>query len=348
MSLAGPKTVLSQRHCISLFAFLLAVSALAQSPVRIYDDEDKRQVELLRRLKARSIDYQDFLAQAFQTKIDFYGQVVDQDGTAIEGARVVYSPDGDLRALGGNSPRFEMMTVKDGLFAIHAKGSGMYVSVKKEGYRDVRIKVAGPIKPGDRVGSGQRIQYFSMVTGPEFNHRPVVDRPVQFTLRKVGKIYNLLATDKLLEPKSNGEPLRVSLNGNEGSGHEIQIICKSDFGRTPVQAGVPHKYAWSFEIVVENGGIQEMKDEEGFEAPESGYVPKLTMASMDATAEAWRKGFREKSYYVRFDDGVSAKVEIYSGGASYESRNADTPYVNFQSLLNPDPKSRSLETPPIK
>lgn len=331
---------------ITLISGLIAISALAQSPGSVYDDEDKRQVELLRRLKTRSIDYQDFLAQAFRTKIDFYGQVVDQEGVAIEGARIVYAPDGDLRALGGNSPRFEMMTEKGGLFAIHTKGSGMYVSVKKEGYRGVRIKTAGPIKPGDRVGSGQRIQFFPMEAGPEFNHRPVVDRPVQFTLRKVGKLYDLLVTDARLSPKSSGEPLHVSLNGNEGSGHEIQIICKSDFGRTPIQVGVPHRYAWSFEVVVENGGIQEMKDEEGFEAPESGYVPKLTMASMDASAANWSKDFRHKTYYVRFDDGVSARFECQGGTELGNGK--DKPFVYLDGLLNPDPKSRSLEVGPMR
>lgn len=328
-----------------MLSCLFAVSALAQSRGQI-NDEDKRQVELLRKLKTRSIGYQDFLTQAFQTKIDFYGQVVDQDGNVIEGARVFYSPDSDLRALGGNSPRFEMLTEKDGLFAIHAKGTGMYVSVKKQGYRDVRIKVAGPIKPGDRVGSGERIQYFAMEAGPEFNHRPMENHPVQFTLRKIGKIYKLLATDRLLSPKSNGEPLRVSLNGNNGSGHEIQIICRSDYGLVSAQAGVPHQYAWSFEIVVENGGIRETKDEERLEAPEGGYIPKLTMASMDVSAGNWSKDFWDKTYYVRFDDGVFASFRC-QGGTSYQ-HDGDNPYVFLHSLLNPDPKSRSLETAPIK
>lgn len=351
---------MQMRYWLPLVPFLLAVSVLAQAPGRIYDDEDKRQVELVQQFKERRIDQKTFFARVFDTEIVFYGQVVDQNGVPIEGARVTYSSSMNFEvALAGRSPHFVTNSGKDGLFSIKTKGADLSVTVDKTGYRDVVSGISsryrgptrptGPsINPGDRVGSSEKVLYFEMNGYPELNHRPVAGRPVQFTLRKVGKIYKLLATDKHLSPKSNGEPLRVSLNGDEGSGHEIQIICKSDFGRTPVQAGVPHKYAWSFEIVVENGGIQEMKDEDGFEAPESGYVPKLTMASMDATAEAWRKGFREKSYYVRFDDGVSAKVEIYSGGASYESRNADTPYVNFQSLLNPDPKSRSLETPPIK
>jgi|LakMenEpi03Aug12_release.lakeMendotaPanAssembly.Ray.scaffolds.fasta_scaffold144799_2 hypothetical protein len=336
------------RYYIPLFPLLLVLSVLAQPTGRVYDEEEMRQLELVRRLKTRSITYPDFLAQAFKTRIDFYGQVVDRDGIAIEGARVVYSPDSDLSALGGNSPRFEMLTSKNGLFAIHTKGSDMHVSVNKEGYRKVTIKLTQPIKPGDRVGSSEAFHFFAMMSGPEFNHRPDPARPVQFTLREVGKLCKLIKTDRHLSPKSNGEPLRVSLNGNEGSGHELQIICKSDFGRTLVQPGVPHQYAWSFEIVVEHGGIQEMKDVEGFEAPEGGYVPKLAMASMDAGSENWRRGFRDKTYYVRFDDGVSAKVRIHSGGASYESRNADTPYVNFESLLNPDPKSRSLETAPVK
>jgi hypothetical protein len=292
--------------------------------------------------------YQDFLSQAFQTRIDFYGQVVDQDGVPIEGARVVYSSDADLRALGGNSPHFEMISEKNGLFTIHAKGSDMFVSVDKKGYRRVNVartrQPGQPIKPGDRLGSSERIQYFAIEGSPELNHRPEEGRPVQFTLRKVGKLFNLLVTDKRLLPKSNGEPLRVSLNGKRATGHEIQIICKSDFNRTPVQPGVPHQYSWSFEIAVENGGIQELKDD-GFEAPENGYVPSLTMASMDASASKWSNEFWDKSYYVRFDDGVSARFKCQGGTESYN--NTDKPFIYFESWLNPDPKSRSLETAPI-
>jgi hypothetical protein len=97
---------------------------------------------------------------------------------------------------------------------------------------------------------------------------------------------------------------------------------------------------------VENGGIQETKDEERLEAPESGYVPKVTMASMDVSAGNWSKDFWDKTYYVRFDDGVSASFRC-QGGTSYQ-HDGDNPYVFFHSLLNPDPKSRSLETAPIK
>jgi hypothetical protein len=337
---------------------LLAVSALAQSPGRAYDDEDKRQIELVRRFKERLVDPRSFFAAVFDTQIIFYGKVVDQDGIAIEGARVTYSPSVDFElALAGRNPRFETYSDKGGLFTIKTKGADLSIEVDKAGYRhvssDISSRSRGPVRPtgpsinpGDRVGSREKVQYFEMHGYPELNHRPVAGRPVQFTLRKLGEIYNLLVVDKRLSPRSNGEPLRVSLNGNDGSGHEIQIICKSDFGRTPVQAGVPHRYAWSFEILVENGGIQEMKDKEGFDAPEGGYVPKLTVASKDASAVRWSNDFRDKAYYVRFDDGVSARFKCQGG--TEHGNGKDKPFVYLDGLLNPDPRSRSLETLPIK
>jgi hypothetical protein len=345
-------------HNIVLCVFLLGVSAFAQSPGRSYDDEDKRQVELVRQFKERRIDQKTFLARVFDTEIVFYGQVVDQGGAPIEGAKVTYSSSMDFElALAGRNPELVTYSDKDGLFKIKTKGADLSITVDKNGYRDVVSDISsrhrgptrptGPsIQPGDRVGSSEKVLYFEMHGYPELNHRPVAGRPVQFALRKVGKIFKLLSTDKRLSPKSSGEPIRVSLNGNEGSGHEIQIICKSDFGRTPVQAGVPRQYSWSFEIVVENGGIQEMKDEDGFEAPEGGYAPRLTIASMDVSASRWSKDFGNKAYYVRFDDGVSARFKCQGGTEHGDGK--DKPFVYLDGLLNPDPKSRSLETPPIR
>ncbi len=345
-------------HNIILYVCLFGVSSFAQSPGRIYDDEDKRQIELVRQFKERRINQKAFLARVFDTEIVFYGQVVDKGGAPIEGSKVRYSSSMDFEvALAGRNPELVTYSDKDGLFKIKTKGADLSITVEKNGYRDVVSDISsrhrgptrptGPsINPGDRVGSSEKVLYFEMHGYPELNHRPVAGRPVQFTLRKVGKIYKLISTDKRLSPRSNGEPLRVSLNGNEGFGHEIQIICKSDFGQTPVQTGVPHRYSWSFEIVVENGGIQEMKDEDGFEAPESGYVPRLTMASMDVTAGRWSKDFGNKAYYVRFDDGVSARFKCQGG--TEHGNGKDKPFVYLDGFLNPDPKSRSLETPPIK
>jgi hypothetical protein len=342
---------------ITLISGLIAISALAQSPGSVYDDEDKRQLELVRQFKERRIDQKTFFAGVFDTKIVFYGQVVDQDGKPIEGARVTYSSAVDFElALSGRNPSLVTSSGKAGLFVINTKGADLSVSVDMEGYRevisDISSKSRGPtrptgpsINPGDRVGSSEKMHYFALHGYPELNHKPVVGRPVQFTLRKVGKLFDLVATDRRLSPKSNGEPLRVSLNGNKGSGHEIQIICRSNFGLTPIQPGASHQYAWSFEIVVENGGIQVMKGE-AFEAPEDGYVPRLTMASMGADADRWTKDFWDKAYYVRFDDGVSARFKCQGG--TEHSNGKDKPFVYLDGLLNPDPKSRSLEVGPLR
>lgn len=331
---------------MNLFAIAtqLLPSVLGQTSRQLSSD-DKLQIQLNRDWEEGRMDRSTYFARAFQTPILFYGRVVDQDLAPVEGARVVYSPSIDFAvALAGRNPRLEIKSDKDGFFEIRSQGSDIYVSVGKEGYRQVRVNHPQTVNPGDSVGSGVKIQYFDFTGRPEFNHRPVAKLPVQFALRKVGKLASLHIVDKLLSPRPNGDPLRISLDGSEGAGHRVQIICKSDFNRGAVKPGVLHQYSWSFEVLVEGGGIQELKDE-GFVAPESGYLPKMMVASVDATSERWFGEFPEKTYYVRFDDGVSAKFNC-QGGTSYDDKTND-PYVYFKSWLNPDSKSRSLETSPL-
>jgi hypothetical protein len=329
----------------AIYLVLFATTVLGQTSYKPTADE-LRHEELGRRMRSRQINPADFFKEAANTKIVFYGQVVDRDGVPIEGAKVTYCPSLGL-ASGGSDPRYELATGRAGFFTIKSSGVGLYIQVRKEGYRSVEIPPAlpasdGPAGRGRRFGSTGSFDYFNGLGHPELNHHPEEDRPVQFVLRKVGTIEPLKITEGLWFFKPPTEALKVSLEGNSSTAHSIKVICRSDC-KANVGSKDYSRFKWSFELHVQNGGVIEQLDD-GYEAPKSDYKPSLLLASMGESESRWMENFNEKKYYIRFDDGVCARIEI-SGGASYR-RGENRPYVNVTSYLNPNPKSRNLETPP--
>jgi hypothetical protein len=328
-------------------ALLAALTSFGQVPYRP-TEEEKEQIELVREIKEQRIDHASFLARAFKTKILFYGQVVDHAGMPVEGALVTYSPSADLGALDGRKAKYKLTSGKDGLFKIMTNGTDMYVSVEKEGYRRATVPrsddVGEAIQAGERVGSQMKIQYFDMFGKPERNHHPEEKRPVQFTIRKIGELEQLKhLSGRFRGVKPDGSPYRISLDGEDGMDHFIEIICRSEYDRPVSLPGTPRRYDWSFEVKVDKGGIQELKDD-GFEAPKEGYVPSLLMVKMPADEPRWHYRFPgDKYYYVRFDDGVCARFRVTQGGVVVNAKHE--PYVILKSWLNPNPKSRNLETP---
>jgi hypothetical protein len=328
---------------------LAALTSFGQVPYQP-TEEEKEQVELVREVKERRIDPASFLGRAFKTKILFYGQVVDHAGMPVEGALVTYSPSADLGALDGRKAKYKLTSGKDGLFKIMTNGTDMYVSIEKEGYRRATVPrsnvVGEAVQAGERVGSQIKIQYFDMFGKPERNHHPEEKRPVQFTIRKIGKLEQLKHVTGCFWVKSNGTPRSLSLEAKGSSIHCIEVICRSEYDRPVNSVGAPRRYDWSFEIRVEKGGVQEIKDD-GFEAPLDGYRPSLLIAAMSADDSRWVDEIHGvKSYYVRFEDDVCARIKIVGGGTSLKGQ-IDDPYIYLESWLNPDPKSRNLETLPI-
>ncbi len=309
-------------------------------------EEERVQMELVRSIKERRIDYESFLDRAFRTKILFYGQVVDQFGVPVEGAKVTYSPSASLSALDGRNTKYNLTSGRDGLFKIKTSGTGMYISVEKEGYRRTtvaRYEEGGEaIQAGGRVGSQAKIQFFDMFGKPERNHHPEEGRPVQFAIRKMGELEQLKQlSGRFRGLKPDGSPYRISLDGEDGMAHFIEIICRSEYDRPVSLPGTPRRYDWSFEVKVDKGGIQELKDD-GFEAPKEGYVPSLFMVKMPVDELRWHYRFYDKYYYVRFDDGVCARFRVTQGGVTVNAKHE--PYFILKSWLNPNPKSRNLET----
>jgi hypothetical protein len=337
---------MKKHHFLLLSAILSFSAALCGQAAYKPSVEENAQVELVRDLQAHRIDQLTFLNRVFQTPILFFGKVTDELGDPVGGATVTYTPSEGIRALDGKSQKYTLITGKDGLFTIKAKGSDMYVFVEKEGYRRVSVPRAlqsiDPVKPGEKVGSSIKVRYFDMTGRPERNHHPLEAHPVQFVIRKIGKLAELKEVKSSYSLKSNGAACGISLD--DTGAHEIAVRCNSDHARAAKSQGRTKPYSWSFVIEVGLGGVLEVAND-GFEAPVSGYLPSATIVSVSADSPRWDDAFRGKSFYVRFNDGVSAKV-TFAGGTSHDNV-SDSPYIYFHGLLNPDSKSRSLETPPI-
>lgn len=290
------------------------------------------------------ISLEDFYKSIFSTPIVFYGQVVDMEGKPVEAATVTYIPSSDLSSLAGKSARYTTLSDSRGMFTISTHGMDLYVSVSKDGYRPVQsapsVLSSSGAKGGQLVGSAKRFEYFNSKGRPELNHHPESGSPVRLVLRKIGKLEPLIHGEFKVRLQPDGTPKTWSLHAKGSPLHQVTMVCRSGATKQGTTAGYA-PFDWEFEMKVEKGGILEQTDE-GFEAPESGYVPSLIIASMKASAPRWLPRFDYKTYYIRFDDGVCARIQI-SGNASF-SNVADNPFVGYESYLNPNPDSRSLET----
>lgn len=180
--------LMKHAYLILLLARLAVFGQVAYQPTV----EEQEQIELVEKKKSGKIDPVSFFNRATSSKILFYGQVFDQDGMPVGGADVIYSTTSNyLQALGATNTKRKLTTGDDGFFSIKTNGIDLFVSIEKTGYRRAMVRRLNPdegLKAGERVGSSVLAQYFDMSGKPQRNHHPEEKRPVQFTIRKVGKL----------------------------------------------------------------------------------------------------------------------------------------------------------------
>jgi len=257
--------------------------------------------------------------EAFNTPITFFGQVADQNGAPVVGADVQIAANDN--AFGGKPAQHTLKTDGTGRFSIAGlKGITLAVEVSKPGYRI--------IPPADnRVTSSGVFSYALSSSRGKFQPDP--DNPVRFVLYRIQSnepLYKVASKDYPIA--KDGSPLVISLD--PAGSHRVVLQCWSNTVKSQRQ------YDWRVEIAPIKGGLL-TKGEMSFEAPAGGYVSKDSI-EMPASLprEQWDSSV-EKSYFLRFDDGLfgSAKMQIHSTGDHF---------VTWESLLNPKPGSRNLET----
>ncbi len=266
-----------------------------------------------------------FLDVLYSTPITFYGRVIDQHGSPVGGATVRYQAH-DTPTRSGREQT--LTSTVDGAFVISGvQGISLHVQVEKGGYRPFRQESdqndsAGSFGFGVNLGGGR--------------HVPDASRPVTFVLQKIGELEPLLVipSRRILIPK-DGTPRLISLHPDKSQTHSIEVSCRTDNDASALN----QPYSWKFEILAVNGEIQTRQGSFAFRAPTTGYQRKDAVemkASM--SRDVWRR-VAEKSYFVRYADGVHARLDIEMFTGSQQK-------IVLKSWLNPKPGSQNLEDPP--
>jgi len=260
------------------------------------------------------------ILDAMQGPIEFYGKVVDENSNTLGGAGVTFHWN-DLLARGYEASA-TTQSDSNGLFSLHGKqGSSMSVSVGREGYYGTH-------------DSNQHFKFGKMDTTAK--HLPNPQRPVVFTLRKMGDGAELISTEFPLgmgqhpQLRRDGTPVEIDMfNGGQAAPGAGQL--KMEFWNDTTNRNA-RTFNWKLKLTVPGGGLVETKEEFPFQAPESGYQIPLVV-DMPATNKDWITDLRTK-YYVQLPDGKYGRVELdfmaYNGS------------IRVHSVVNPS-GSRNIE-----
>ncbi len=267
-----------------------------------------------------------FLA-VFATPITFYGRVVDQYGVPIQEASVLFKANDKPWA---DSTSFQRTSDADGNFSISdIQGMSLYVEVSKPGYYCV-----DPV--GGKPSSNGGYDYGGPATTKGL-HTPDSRKAVLFMLHKAGVMEKLVyQRERNPGVPKNGSPVKLPLDPSASdSPHFIEVQCWTN----DTQRDAQNHYDWRFKVTVPSGGLVPRIGELAFEAPLDGYQRSDEYVMPKSPQGRQWEDSVEKSYFIRFDDGTYARVnlEMIAHGAHF---------VVFSSYLNPKPSSRNLEAAP--
>jgi hypothetical protein len=224
--------------------------------------------------------------------------VTDEDGGAIEGAKVSYTYSveaGNINGVAWGQQKIhkaETFTDTNGGFAITGfKGHLLSVeALSKDGYQD--------------NGRGPRIFNFhgNASAGPFI---PDQRKPIVFMMISRRESQPLLTYRKLVELPGNGTPVRWNLwKGGPDAAGELQLMLNRN---PPVitQLGQPSTYSAKVEMVNGGGIVLAPAEESLHRAPKSGYY-----AAVEYPKAQQRRGVPERSFYVRVPDGRYGRLEL--------------------------------------
>jgi hypothetical protein len=259
----------------------------------------------------------------FLTPITFYGKVVDEKGTPIEGADVRLHPADDMN---GGSKDYERFTDESGLFSITGvHGLGISVDITKKGYYPL-------------PQSSGTFGYVKEAGGsPPYPHS---NNPAIFILRKMGKTEPLIVQKFHVIVAKDGTPLQLDLKTGKDfkiTNGDIQIEAWTD--DAPKDGSVSNQFNWRANISVPGGGIISRSGEFDFEAPTDGYQSEDVL-NMPISEKPWR-GQISRDYFLKLTSGTYARVSISFFMGGYQ-------FINATSYLNPIPGHRNLEFDPDK
>ncbi len=222
--------------------------------------------------------------ESLNKPIDFYGQIIDQDGNPISGVKVkatVRHIKVIIPTAWGDEDQIipiEKETGLDGRFEINGVTgvNGFNIeSIQKDGYE---------VEPGLRtyraVGSS-------------------LEQPVIFKMWKTNIHEQLIMGEKKFQIVPDGRPYFIDLTkGAIAESGEGDLKVWIQYTNQPIHGQFSD---WSSEIDVVNGGLQETDSYSMFSAPSEGYVPSFVWKNQIKGGQSGEIG--ERRFYLKLKNG---------------------------------------------
>ena len=248
--------------------------------------------------------------------LDFYGKVVDQNGTPVAGVKVKAGVGLILGFERSGGKDYYTETDAQGQFSfVGIHGAGVGFTLVKEGYAYDQRQPASS-RPNDYVPDANNPTIFTMwkLKGAE----PMI----HWNLDRIG-----LAVD--------GTPREYSILMGKRVDNAGDIALSFVRTASSIVRGKP--FDWVLTIQIPSGGLAEITGPYKNEAPAAGYKPTITI-NMPASAKNWTASF-DHSYYFTAQDGKIYGYMTVSLNAYYQP-----PSTNFTLEVYANPSgSRNLE-----
>jgi len=259
--------------------------------------------------------------------IDFYGRVVDQDGSGIAGATVYYSILGIHFIPGAN---FDSDFKKTGKITTREGGAFFIGGVTATSLSIFKIDKVGYRQPKHLRGE------FGYAGTPD-PHHPDSKEPVRFTMFREDEIVDLIHYDRRIKFAWDGLPKRFDImTGRPSPTGIVEIIPK----RARFSEGNIYDFDWSMQISIVGGGIIYSPNQNGSVAPEGGYSSSVTFGNGDHDLRLHNSN--DVTLYARLPAGNFARLEL----TIYPSHRDTSFGAVLQGFINPKIGSRVLEYVP--
>jgi len=274
---------------------------------------------------------QQAMQQAYNSPIDFWGKVVDQNGNPVAGATVTFSVDSQPWEE-EDQRKVTMLSGANGLFSLTGKkGVGIVVYVSKEGYYSTEDQSAAALNYFFKSKNNQ----VSFRRAGKMESFPTEAQPTVFVLTQKGPAAtNLVHKHVRIPIPKDGTPVDIDLAQGRvvaaGQG-DLQVESwVTDNGKDVV-----HPFPWKCRVSVLGGGLQPRTGKLDFQAPSGSYQPQDEV-DMSATASPWSKSMN-KQYFLQLSGNRYARMRFWmvNGGPNF---------LNLDYDLNPQAGNQNLES----
>ena len=295
------------------------------------DSSKERQQDAIESVQERP-DYAKLLKAILNSKIVFYGQVLDRNDEPVAGATVKFSMLGAKEFSqvweGAGNYRY-VDTDQNGRFEIRGKGGTLYASAYHDGYYRT-------------AESGDSFTY-GMPSGREPARDPA--NPAILRLHKKGQAEPLIFAPgrfkKMFDLRGDKNPAVIDLQTvnrvrKGGTWSNRQMVLRY------LQNDDSEKREWTMEVSLKEGGVIERIGRFDFMAPQQGYQKRIVITSEEELEKGngHARAGTEKHFFAEFPDGTYGRfvVGLFA---------TDDPYFTLASWINPT-GSRNLEYDPDK